>query len=197
MKQAGDPHGLLAAGHRQPDQLSCGATAGVVAAALLDSSLAEALRQAPDRFRTEVLDLHRRLTGLRGADGSPQVPWPRALGTPPWALERHLGAVTGRPQQVRLLRGPAGRETRTRMARALEEGAPVAVYVGNAWTPRHVLLAVPRTVPGSTRTAKPPDVALYDPASGRVRREELGPDGSDRLAHGWKVPWFAVVPRDC
>lgn len=197
MKQAGDPHGLLTAGHRQPDQLSCGATAGVLAAALLDPPLAESLRGTPERFQQEVLALHRRLTGLRGADGNTQLPWPRALGTPPWALERHLEVVTGRPQRTRLLRGPAGARTRVRMARALEQGTPVAVYVGSALMPRHVLLAVPRTVPGAARVAEPPAVALYDPASGRVRSEELGPDGANRLARGWPVPWFAVLPRDC
>lgn len=197
MRQARDPHGLLAAEHRQPDQLSCGACVGVVAAALLDDALAASLRESPELFRTEVLGLHRRLTGVRGTDGRAQLPWPRLLGTPPWALARHLAETTDRPQRVRLLRGPTGRRTRTRVARALEQGVPVAVYVGSVLVPRHVVLAVPGTARGPLRETMPPDVALYDPASGRVRTERLGPDGHHRLSRGWPVPWFAVLPRDC
>ena len=77
----------------QPDRVSCGATCLVVARMIEDHAYGEYIGAAPsvaDRFRAEVLAMHRRVTAP--ADGGRlQVPWPRALGTPPWAVARQLG----------------------------------------------------------------------------------------------------------
>ena len=51
------------------------------------------------RFRAEALGMHRRTTGLVSLAGRLQLPWPRALGTPPWAVAGQLAPS----------RGPAGR----------------------------------------------------------------------------------------
>ena len=74
-------------GLRQPDQRSCGAACLVVARMLLDPAYADLAARA---FRPEVLGMHGRVTGPVDARGALQVPWPRALGTPPWAVARQL-----------------------------------------------------------------------------------------------------------
>lgn len=133
-----------------------------------------------------------RTNGLIGAGGRVQLPWPRALGTPPWGARGELeygaaepGAdydiswfrLAGRP---RLERAYAGL-----LARA-HDGRPVLLYIGNAWTPRHVVLVMPPTGGDAA-----PDV--YEPSAGRVL--SLPREGFVtrrlRLA-GWDVPWAAV-----
>ena len=42
-----------------------------------------------ERFAADVLAMHRRATSATSR-GRLQVPWPRALGTPPWAVAREL-----------------------------------------------------------------------------------------------------------
>jgi hypothetical protein len=61
------------------------------------------------------------------------------------------------------------------------------LFVGNRWSPRHVVLVLPD---GDT---KPGAVRIYDPASGR--RYPIG--SSDFAAArldvaGWQVPWVTV-----
>ena len=69
----------------QPDQRSCGAAVLVVARMLADHGYGREVAAAESvtaRFREEVLATHRRVTApVEG--GRLQVPWPRALGTPP------------------------------------------------------------------------------------------------------------------
>ena len=50
---------------------------------------AYAATQNPHAFAGSVLALHRQLTGA-SAFGRAQLPWPRALGTPPWAVARAM-----------------------------------------------------------------------------------------------------------
>ena len=168
----------------QPDQRSCGATVLVMARALADPEYAARVA-APEAFRTEVLAVHGRATSPVDAAGRLQVPWPRLLGTPPWAVARHLSATTGTTYRVR----PAlwGREAAfDRILGAVAAGHPVPVYVGNAWLPRHVVLAQ-GTLDGALR--------VYEPASGHlvdVTRESFAA-GRLGLA-GWDRPWFTVLP---
>ena len=75
-------------GLSQPDQRSCGPSSLVAARILIDP--AYAATQNPHAFAGSVLDLHRQLTGA-SAFGRAQLPWPRALGTPPWAVARAMG----------------------------------------------------------------------------------------------------------
>ena len=74
-------------GLSQPDQRSCGPSSLVAARILIDP--AYAATQNPHAFAGSVLDLHRQLTGA-SAFGRAQLPWPRALGTPPWAVARAM-----------------------------------------------------------------------------------------------------------
>lgn len=119
----------------QPDSRTCGPSVVVVARNL----------SGPwPEFQAEVLATHRRLTGLRDRHGRLQVPWPRALGTPPWAIAREL---RGRVRWFRHDEALAALPT------------PVPVFLGSRWLPRHVVLALNATDDG---------LRVYDPARGAV-----------------------------
>ena len=168
----------------QPDQRSCGAATLVVARMLLDPGYRAVVR-TPDSFRSEVLAMHRRATSITDGAGRLQVPWPRALGTPPWAVSHQLERVTGLDHDVRPLLGDRT-AAYERMVAALRSGQPVPVYVGSRWLPRHVVLAVEALDDGWR---------CYEPASGRLvdvtRRSFV--EASLALA-GWDRPWFVVLP---
>ena len=169
----------------QPDRVSCGATCLVVARMILDHRYGEDIgtsASVPDRFRAEVLAMHTRVT-RPVADGRLQVPWPRALGTPPWAVARQMSELG--PRDVRWIRTDpdAGYGA---IAAATAERQPVPVYIGSRWLPRHVVLALGE-VGGSLR--------FFEPASGRlvdVTHRELA-EGRVGLA-GWDHAWWAVLP---
>lgn len=164
-------------GLRQPDQRSCGPSSLVAARLLLDP--------ARDRtaFAAEVLALHRELTAPV-MFGRAQLPWPRALGTPPWAVARALSQWTGRRYRTRVVRF-GGRGAAHDAVRAAA-GLPCPLYVGSAWLPRHVVLAV----------AGDAGVEVYDPARGTVEPQPREPYAAGRVtATGrWRVPWFTVLP---
>lgn len=166
---------------RQPDQRSCGASSLVVARMLLDDTYAWPDSAAD--FRDEVLGVHRRVTGPRDAAGHLQLPWPRALGTPPWAVARDLSAL-GTTYRTRLVLHRAA--AYDRVVAVVRAGHPVPIYVGNRWLPRHVVLAVAEH-----------DAALeiYNPGTGRrvpVTRDAWT-TGHLQLS-GWDGPWFVVLP---
>jgi len=169
---------------RQPDQRSCGATVLVVAKLLTDPSYGRFVA-TPDAFREEVLAMHRRVTSLADVRGRLQLPWPRALGTPPWALAHQLEGSTGVEHGIRFLLEE--RETAyDDMVAATRHRRPVPLYVGNRWLPRHVVLVL-----GEVEHA----LRIYEPARGRLvdvsRAAFLA--GTLELT-GWDTPWFAVEP---
>lgn len=176
---------LRGPGLRQPDALSCGACVAEVAAGIHTRTTPP----VPATFTSRVLARHRQLTSARDVGGRAQVPWPRWWGTPPWALARHLGATSGVRHRVAWVRTGAGR-TERRVSAALASGSPVALYVGSALLPRHVLLALPEESqspgPGAHWT-------VYDPASGRTRPVDLDEWRRGRLGVGWSRPWWVVV----
>lgn len=168
---------------QQPDQRSCGAAVAVMAEALRNDTYARRLLAGGDEeFDREVRAMHRRITGPVDATGAIQVPWLRAIGTPPWALARQLGrsSTRGRVVTARFRPGRAWAAMNT----SLRGGALVPAYVGSRWLPRHVVLAV-----------EPLDdaVRMYEPGSGRVVRvtREEWIDG--RLLLGaWREPWCVI-----
>ncbi|CAM3490346.1 hypothetical protein NODU109028_19370 [Nocardioides dubius] len=170
---------------RQPDRRSCGAATMVTARMLHEAAYAVQVRDQA-AFSTEALLLHRRLTSLRGPGGL-QLPWPRALGTPPWAVAGYLGALTGRRYRVRWVARRGVREL-VAARKSVLAGAPVAIYVGSRWLPRHVVLGV----------AAPDDgLLLYEPSAGALRTIAPGPWRWHRLGlAGWRRPWFVVLPDD-
>ena len=158
---------------RQPDQRSCGPSCLVVARMVLDPAYAEGTLP---RFDTEVLATHRRVVSV----------WPRALGTPPWAVAREMKRITGvkyswRPARWR--RDPAYE----RVLAGLQTGLPVPVYVGSGLLPRHVVLVVDEAEAGA--------VDVYNPAPGRLTTVSREAFAARKLGLGsWDVPWFTVTP---
>ncbi|MGI8523311.1 MAG: hypothetical protein ACR2K3_08380 [Nocardioides sp.] len=166
----GDPS--LLAGLHQPDQRSCGATCAVAARMLTDPAYAARLRGDQSAFGAEVLAAHRRLCHWT-ADGSPQLPWPRPLGTQPLALAAGLGHTLGRRYRI----------TSVRRAVRAPVHDPVALYVGNRWLPRHVVLVVA----GDADTW-----LVHDPASGRL--VTVPTRGTHPALGGWTRWWWALTP---
>ncbi|WP_183092482.1 hypothetical protein [Nocardioides stalactiti] len=172
------PADLRPADLKQPDAVSCGATSAVVARMLVEPSW------RPDDVTATIGRAHRRLTSSRSARDRFQMPWPRRLGTPPWALAGTLTALTDqRIATVNARPRPAlgfdvlAEQVRTR---------PVGVYVGNRWLPRHVVLAFAVADGGEA-------VRLFDPARGALGTVPRDQWASHRVGvAGWSHLWFVV-----
>ena len=155
------PDGLPWGRLKQPDRLSCGASVLVVARMLADEVYAA--RTLP-HFGDEVLGTHREVVGW----------WPRALGTPPWALLAHL------PGRHRVARADFDRVL------VAADHDPVAVYVGDRFLPRHVVLVV---------AAAHGTWVVYDPARGGLVTVDAEQHAQDRLPFGrWSRAWLALLP---
>jgi hypothetical protein len=148
--------------------------------------------------------MHARVTGPVDAAGRLQVPWPRALGTPPWAVARQLSATSGSASvggsattgglprvDHGVVRAWPGRGVLLdRIVAATAEGRPVPVYVGNRWAPRHVVLFL------SGSAGRGDGLRCYDPARGWVVDLDRQAFVRGRLGLGrWDRPWFAVLPE--
>jgi hypothetical protein len=159
-------------GLAQPDQRSCGPSSLVAARMLVDPAY------TPTSFAADVLALHRRITGL----------WPRALGTPPWAVARSMAEVSGLPHRTHLVRWGDRSGDLAAVSDALADGHPCPLYVGDRWLPRHVVLVVGRT--GD-------DLDVYNPAHGQVVTVTRAAFENGRLTTTgrWTRPWFSVRPR--
>lgn len=150
-------------------------------------------RPEQDRFAEHERAVMNRTNGFR-AGGQWSIPWPHAVGTPPWGAKRELEYAAARPgaayamRFVRLGSSDALRDAHRDLGRLVREGLPALLYIGNAWLPRHVTLVLP----GDGDAL----LDVYDPATGSVT--ELA---ADRFASrtlgiaGWNVPWIAVQPR--
>lgn len=186
---------------KQPDQRSCGAAVLVVARMINDAGYAEALvagrhpatgwtpegETLLDRFAAETLAMHKRSTGLVDVRGRLQVPWPETFGTPPWAVARQMSGASGVPGTTYDARPVSPFDRRDSLAailHATRNGHVVPVFVGNRWSPRHVVLVLD------------PDLVTYDPARGR--RVDLRANDfveGELMNASWPVPWFAVLPE--
>ncbi len=181
----------LALGLVQPDATTCGSSALVVARMVNDPSYARHVVEGPgslrDRFVDEVLALHEVTNRRADSAGRRQPPWPRALGTQPWAVAREMtsrAGVAGTTYAARLVLRRHRARTYERIVALTGAGQAVPLFVGNRWAPRHVVLVLPG------------GVVVYDPARGD--RYPLDPQrfAAGRLgASGWQVPWVVVVPR--
>ncbi len=166
---------LLASGPlRQPDSRSCGAATLVFAEMLRNPEYAAQVLQGS--FADETLAMHARVTGPADVAGRIQPPWPPALGTPPWAVARHLAARFDTRYAVRLTRHRPG------PILGVDE-LPAALYVGSRWLPRHVVLVV---------AADSDAMECYEPSSGNLVRVTAGTGGQRSKLAGWAYPWFVV-----
>ena len=154
-------------------------------------------RGQSERFAEHERTVMSRTNGLHAADGSLNLPWPHAVGTPPWGAEKELehgAASQGAAYAMRVLgfgSGTALHEAHNELVGQVREGLPALLYIGNRWMPRHVTLVLP-----GDRTAGDGLLDVYDPATGAVT--SLDPDrfATRKLAiAGWNVPWITVHPR--
>ena len=170
-------------GLSQPDQRSCGPSSLVAAHLLLDP--AYAATQNPHAFATSVLALHRQLTAP-SSFGRAQLPWPRALGTPPWAAARAMAEFSGVSYRTRVARWGNRAKDFDALHAAVSAGRPCPLYVGD-WIPRHVVLAVGPTAQG---------VRVYNPAHGTLDELDRSDFEAGKLTTfgRWVRPWFVVAP---
>ena len=170
-------------------------------------------RSESERFAEHEREVMNRTNGIRAAGGRLNVPWPRAMGTPPWGAEKELEYGAARPgaayamRLVRLCSGDALRDVHRDLVHLVREGLPALLYIGNAWAPRHVTLVLPGGgggdgnggnggVGGPGSGGPNGGLDVYDPATGSVTELDLERFASRALAiAGWNVPWITVQPR--
>lgn len=161
---------------RQPDQVSCGAATVVAARVVLDPGY------RPSDPGREIRRTHRELTSAEDPTGGAQIPWPRAFGTPPWAVGNALEALSGEPVRTHVAR--LAPETSYDVLAERAAARPTGVYLGNRWLPRHVVLAVGATARG---------VRVFDPAGGRLLTvSERRWAGHQVDVAGWTHFWAVV-----
>ncbi|MGB3481755.1 MAG: hypothetical protein WBB07_05980 [Mycobacterium sp.] len=113
---------------RQRDGVTCGPSAAIVAAAMLDPQYAAHLEES-GWFEAEQAALHRQLNSV----------WPRALGTTPWGMVQALNARSTRRYHWRPARSSGGQLED--IAAQVRQGFPVPMLLGKG-IPRHWVLLI-------------------------------------------------------
>lgn len=187
---------------KQVNSTTCGAASLIAARMLLQPDYAQYLLGAGanvdegsvrSRFAAQSLAVHRRTTrliarvGPRRRDHRLRLPWPRAIGTPPWGVRHELEALGGVPYRTVLI-DPGSVASRAAAIDLLKQcmtvGLPAGLFTGNRLMPRHVTLVIGE------------GLRVYDPAKGVVVHlnrtnfvdGDLGPVA-------WTQPWAVLVPR--
>lgn len=181
----------------QQSPVTCGAAALTLARMMANPAFAHWLGadpQPPARFASYERRVHARTTALIGPTGQLELPWPRALGTPPWGAARELElniAPVGTAYRVRWIRRADGATLARafdRLSAAAASGYPSLIYIGSALLPRHVVLVTGRCAPGT--------LAVYDPGTDRIQSLAADRFGSGRFRiAGWDTLWCLVEPR--
>jgi hypothetical protein len=234
---AGLPVTLGGAPAKQSDRTTCGSTVLVMLAATGDRVLADWLEHGtlpadllPHQVPAEIPPAAAHALAVPGPDGVVArltaaqrhvktrtsaaalgpVPWPGALGTPPWTAAREARFPGVRYRSVPVADTTArGRALLTSVHGATLAGVPVPLYTGGdlgrgvtTAVPRHVVLAVPPPAAAAHRghdDAGRPVLHLYDPASGRVYpvlvEELLGREVPHPALGGWTHVVWVVLPE--
>jgi hypothetical protein len=190
----------------QQSPVTCGSACLTVARMLVDPVFASWVRTgdphppgspegatAEERFAAYERVVMRRTNRALSGGGRLNLPWPRALGTPPWGARGELefgAARLGTRYTVDVWRheSPSGlREDYDHLVDVVADGEPGLLYIGSTLLPRHVVLVLPGD--GDRM------LDVYDPGSGRVDhlRRDAVLERRLRLS-GWDVPWLAVRP---
>lgn len=200
------PWRLGAIGPVQQSPVTCGSASLTVARMLADPGFARWVvtgvardggsvdgRSEPARFGAYERTVMARTNALVGAGGRLQLPWPRALGTPPWGARNELeagAAVAGTRYGMRVVRvaTPTGlRGAYRHLVSVVGDGRPGLLYVGDALCPRHVALVLR----GNGDAA----LDVYDPATGTVTALDQQRFAGRRLRlAGWDIPWAVLQP---
>lgn len=190
----------------QQSPVTCGSACLTVARMLVDPVFASWVRTGEphppgspsgatqaERFAAYERVVMRRTNGLVGAGRVLSLPWPRALGTPPWGAKHELefgASRRGTEYELDVLRGHDEVGLLTgfdRLVDVVADGEPALLYIGNRLLPRHVVLVLPGD--GDRM------LDVYDPATGRVDHLRRDTVVERRIGlSGWDVPWLAVRP---
>ena len=176
------PRVPLAVGARLPAQAN-GQTCGIAALAAVVARMGRGtyLSATPEEHRAFQEGLHR-------AAAMTGVPWPRSLGTSPWALARLASKASGRPYRIHLWSGLGCKVLHSAIANADD----AFLYVGDSLVPRHVVAVL------GLESAQG-DYRIFEPSSGRVvalaRPALVNPHSPKRpeLGH-WRRPILVVAP---
>lgn len=214
--------GVLERAGRQHDGSSCGAAVLAMVAALGDPALEdwlitgsfgavrppelrgatprqlEALAAIPIERRVAALQrvLKRRATSIAGAG----IPWPGALGTPPWGLARtaRFPGVAYRHYPVDDADAGHFRQVLGRIGAAAARGVPVPLYSGGdtsrglaSAVPRHVVLVVGAT-PRGLRIWEPGEGSCHTVTQARL----TGGEPHRALGRWSRVVWVVLPARD-
>ncbi|MFW6775594.1 hypothetical protein ACOACO_15025 [Nocardioides sp. CPCC 205120] len=200
-----DPLGHPSTSLTQPDPTTCGSSSLVMAKMLNDPAYAMWMqtgfdpvtgetddRSFDERFRDESLAMHERTNAATDRDGDPQQQWPDFLGTAPWGAANEMSAdggsgVPGTEYGSAVVDPLSPGESYDAIQQGVEDGHAVPLFVGNQWSPRHVVL-----VTGTDGD----DLAIYDPATGRestVSRADF--ENGELGISGWDQAWVGVVPQ--
>jgi hypothetical protein len=144
------------------------------------------------RFRTDTLAMHELTNAVRDETGRWQLPWPKALGTQPWAVARRMSepggcGVSDAAYSVHVADPRRPGPVMIAITSATAAGHCVPIFVGDALAPRHVALVI---------GASDDSFTAYDPSNGRaveVSRAAVRA-AAMRLA-GWSQLWLAVLPN--
>jgi hypothetical protein len=185
----------------QPDCTTCGSSVLVMArminhpeyaATILESSGNGDRRKVTDHFHTDVLAMHELTNTMRDETGRWQTPWPKRMGTLPWAVARRMSepggcGVAGTTYRVRYA-DPANLGAHLdAIATALSAGHCAPVFIGDALSPRHVVLALDTTSDS---------FGWYDPSDGnRVQVGRAEVLANQLSVAGWSHLWLSILPR--
>lgn len=185
----------------QPDRATCGSCCLVLARMINHPEYARTIlapppdEHVPDvaaHFHADVLAMHELTSSLRDETGRRQLPWPKSLGTHPWAVARRMGepggcGVTGSAYAVRYA-DPGRLDAHIdAIETALSAGHCVPIFIGDGACPRHVLLAV---------DTEGHAIGVYDPSRGTrvvVGRDAIRTSTID--VAGWDQLWLSILPR--
>ncbi|MDT9592070.1 hypothetical protein RDV89_03275 [Nocardioides zeae] len=189
----------------QPDQTTCGSSSLVMAKMLNDPAYALWMqtgydpatgetddRSFAERFGDESLAMHDRTNAATDRDGDRQQEWPDFLGTAPWGVSNEMSAdggsgVPGTEYGSDVVNPLSPGDSYDAIQAANESGHAVPLYVGDQWSPRHVVL-----VTGTDGD----DLTIFDPADGRTTTVSRADFEAGTLGvSGWDQPWVGVVPQ--
>lgn len=157
------------AGLRPPEKRFSGAACLVVANMLMDAEFGEfvvtgvhpasgwtEIGPVSQRFASQVLGMHRRVTGSEDTEQRKGVPWLDSVGIPPWTAASQLSVTSVRTQRpIRYLWYPASRRSGRALGlvvRSLRREKPALVYLGSHWRPGTSCLWSTRTTSRSVVT---------------------------------------------
>lgn len=165
--------------NRYPPQVNdttCGVASLAVFYSRADQRCGGELDTYPSYSVDEVASVQLRLHREASWTG---LPWPRFLGTSPWAVSRLARRKTGKAHRIRLW-------TRTQVARARAartQGNDVFIFVGGRLLPRHVVLMLGNE---DGVGAHSDQERIFEPGTGLVHEVDC-PDA-------W-VPWKGKAPK--